>query len=422
MTRVVIVGAGVIGLSCAHTLRKAGAEVVLLDKGEPGFGSSFGNAGWIVPSLAGPMPSPGLGLTSLTWLLKKDSPLHISPAALPKLAGFLWTFWRHCNAPDYLSGQRSVGELGRSTMSLFDELEKEGTSFEMHRDGLIFVFRDPATLHHVRKDLENMKPYGYEVPDPLSGAEVRKLEPALSGDVVGGLLVKEERHVRPESLNRGLLERVKELGVEVRTQAEVGDVVRANGRLTAVVTGDGPVEGDHFVIAAGAWTAPLGRVFGYSVPVEAGKGYSVTFERSAVRIHRPLYLGEVKVGVTPYDGGLRIAGTMELSGINERLDGRRVDAIRRNAEKYLPGVSQAGAGEEWVGMRPLTPDGLPLIGRVPGADNIYMATGHAMLGMTLAPATAAVIGELIMGGESTLDITPFDPGRFGDVALSEHTT
>jgi D-amino-acid dehydrogenase len=274
----------------------------------------------------------------------------------------------------------------------------------------------------VRKDLENMKPYGYEVPDPLSGAEVRKLEPALSGDVVGGLLVKEERHVRPESLNQGLLARVKELGVEVRTQAEVGDVVRANGRLTAVVTGDGPVEGDHFVIAAGAWTAPLGRVFGYSVPVEAGKGYSVTFERSAVRIHRPLYLGEVKVGVTPYDGGLRIAGTMELSGINERLDGRRVDAIRRNAEKYLPGVSQAGAGEEWVGMRPLTPDGLPLIGRVPGADNIYMATGHAMLGMTLAPATAAVIGELIMGGESTLDITPFDPGRFGDVALSEHTT
>jgi len=412
MTRVVIVGAGVIGLSCAHTLRKAGADVVLLDKGEPGFGSSFGNAGWIVPSLAGPMPAPGLGLTSLTWLLKRDSPLHISPAALPKLAGFLWSFWRHCNTSDYLSGQKSVGELGRSTMSLFDELEREGTSFEMHRDGLIFVFLDPDTLHLVAEDLENMRPFGYEVPDPLSGEDVRKLEPALCGDVAGGLLVKEERHVRPESLNQGLLDRVKELGAEVRTQNEVGDVVRENGRVSAVTTTEGPVEGDHFVIAAGAWTAPLGRAFGYSVPVEAGKGYSVTFERSAVQIHRPLYLGEVKVGVTPYDGGLRIAGTMELSGINERLDSRRVDAIRRNAEKYLPGVSQAGAGEEWVGMRPLTPDGLPLIGRVPGADNIYMATGHAMLGMTLAPATAAVIGELIMEGSSSLDITPFDPGRF----------
>jgi D-amino-acid dehydrogenase len=359
------------------------------------------------------MPAPGIGLSSLTWLLKRDSPLHISPAALPELAGFLRSFWRHCNEADYLSGQKAVGTLGRSTMSLFDELEQEGTAFEMHRDGLVFVFRDPDTLPQVVEDLENMTPFGYELPNPLSPAELRELEPALSEEVAGGLYVPQERHVRPESLNQGLLHRVREMGVDVQTHTEVNGASRDNGRLTAVETRDGSIEADHFVIAAGAWTALLGKAFGYSVPVQAGKGYSITFEHPTVQVHHPLYLGEVKVGVTPFDGSLRIAGTMELSGINERLDRRRVEAIRRNAEQYLPGVSQSGAGEEWVGMRPLTPDGLPLIGRVPGADNSYMATGHAMLGMTLAPATAAVIGELIMSGGSSLDITPFDPARFG---------
>jgi len=412
MTRVVIIGAGVIGLACAHTLRKAGAEVVVLDKGEPGLGSSFGNAGWIVPSLAGPLPSPDLGISSLTQLLKRDSPLHISPAALPKLAGFLWSFWRNCNEKKYLSSLDAVGTLGRSTMSLFDELEQEGADFEMHRDGLVFVYRDPDSLHHQVEDLKNLEPFGYRPPTRLTAEELHELEPALSDDVEVGLHVTEERHVRPESLNQGLLKRVKELGVEVRTDTEVVGADRRNGRLTAVKTRAGSIEGDHFVVAAGAWAAPLGRVFGYKVPLQAAKGYSVTFDRPTVKINHPLYLGEVSVGVTPYDGGFRLAGTLELSGINERLDRRRVGAIRRNAEKYLPGVSQGGAGEEWVGMRPLTPDGIPLIGRVPGADNIYMATGHAILGMTLAPATAAVIAELIMKGESTMDLTPFDPGRF----------
>jgi D-amino-acid dehydrogenase len=412
MSRIVVIGAGVIGLACAHALRKAGADVVVLDKGEPGLGSSFGNAGWIVPSQAGPIPAPGLGLTSLTWLLKKDSPLHISATALPRLAGFLWSFWRHCNESDYSSGQRAVGELGRSTMTLFDDLEDEGTSFEMHRDGLVFVFLDPHTLDHVVEDLQNMEEYGYEVPDTLSREDLRELEPALSADVAGGLFVAKERHVRPETLNQGLLDRVKELGVEVRTHTEIDGAVRRNGRLEAVKTGDGLIEADDFVVAAGAWTAPLGKHLGYSVPVQAGKGYSVTFENPAVEIRHPLYLGEVKVGATPYEGGLRLAGTMELSGLNERLDRRRVEAVRRNAEKYLPGVNTADGGEEWVGLRPLTPDGLPLIGRVPGADNIYMASGHAMLGMTLAPATAAVIAELVIEGESSVDISPFDPGRF----------
>jgi len=402
----------VIGLACAHTLRTAGADVVVLDKGEPGLGSSFGNAGWIVPSFAGPLPEPDLGLSSLTQLLKADSPLYISPGAFPRLIGFLWSFWRNCNEPKYLSSLNAVGELGRSTMALFDELERGGTSFEMHRDGLIFVCRDPASVEHKLEALRLIEPFGYGPPKVLSGDELRDLEPALADDVAAGLHVTEERHVRPESLNQGLLVRVRELGAEVMTNTEVTGAVRRNGRLSAVTAGGDTIDGDHFVIAAGAWSAPLGRALGYSVPVQAAKGYSVTYDRPGVEIHHPLYLVEASVGATPYEGGLRLAGTLELSGINQRLDRRRVEAIRRNAERYLPGVTANGTGEEWVGMRPLTPDGIPVIGRVPGADNIYMATGHAMLGMTLAPVTAAVIGELITEGRSSLDITAFDPGRF----------
>jgi D-amino-acid dehydrogenase len=412
MSRVAIIGAGVIGLACAHTLRKQGADVIVLDKGEPGLGSSHGNAGWIVPSLAGPMPEPGLGIRSLTWLLKQDSPLYISPTAIPKMTGFLWSFWRHCNERDYLSGQKAVGTLGAATMSLFDELEQEGTSFEMHRDGLIYVFRDPDTLPPVVEEIRNMEPFGYRAPDPLTPAELRELEPALSEDVSGGLYVPEERHVRPESLNQGLLERVKELGVDVKTMTEVRNGNHEGRRLLRLDTSNGSVDADHFVIAAGAWSAPLANTLGCRVPVQAAKGYSVTFDAPPVQINRPLYLGEVSVGVAPFDGALRIAGTLELSGINELLDRRRVEAIRRNAERYLPGLSQAETGTEWVGMRPLTPDGLPVIGRAPNCDNVFIATGHAMLGMTLAPATAAVLSELITTGASSIDISAFDPARF----------
>ncbi len=182
--------------------------------------------------------------------------------------------------------------------------------------------------------------------------------------------------------------------------------------MTCVVTTGGEVPGDRFLIAGGAWSASLARMAGFHLPVQCGKGYSVTVTEPAVRLRRPLYLGEAKLGATPFRNALRIAGTMELTGINEALDPRRIDAIRASADQFLVGWRQGKSEEEWAGMRPVTPDGLPAIGRAPGYDNLYVATGHAVLGVTLAPATGVAMAELIHSGKTDVDLRPFDPNRF----------
>ena len=179
-----------------------------------------------------------------------------------------------------------------------------------------------------------------------------------------------------------------------------------------MVTNEGAIEADRFLIAAGAWSSALARKCGFHLPVQAGKGYTITLQAPTIRVNHPIHFENPEVACTPFDGALRIGGTVEFSGINTRLDPRRVAAIRRAAERYLPGVFDSDAGEEWVGMRPMLPDGLPAIGPAPGLENVYVATGHQMIGITLAPATAHAIAQLITEGTSTTDLTPFDPGRF----------
>lgn len=441
--RVVVVGAGVIGLWCAYELRRRGLDVVLLDKGEPGDACSRANTGWIVPSFSSPLPAPGLTWTSLKWMASADSPLYIRPSAAPSLAGWLWTFWRHCNARDFRAGLEAVALLNERTMELFENLEDDGVRCELHKSGLLCAFGSEKGLERMLASLQTIAGHGLVDPQRLSAREARDLEPALSEEISGGILMESERHVLPESLNQGLLDRVTDLGVEVRSHTEVCCEVREGSLVRSVIAGaaartgaaessgeeaadstggagstagDGPsrtpIEGDAFVLAAGAWSGQLAERFGIALPMQAGKGYSITLENPAVRLRRPVYFPEKKVVTSPFDGALRVGGTMELSGINEDLDPRRTAAIGRVAEHFLPGSLEGEQAQEWVGMRPLTPDGLPVIGRAPGYDNLYLATGHAMLGITLAPVTAVAVTDLIVSGRTDIPVGPFDPGRF----------
>ncbi|MBI4280262.1 MAG: FAD-dependent oxidoreductase [Armatimonadetes bacterium] len=413
MPNIAIVGAGIIGLWCAYELGRRGARVTVIDKGTPGDGCSSGNTGWIVPSFSGPIAAPGLVGTSLRWMLSRDSPLYIRPAAMPRLAGWLLRFRRHCNARDYQRGLKAVAELGRPTMALFDALRADGVPFEMHHQGVLFVVLTRRTMDHVRADLDRMQPYGYAPPNVLSGDEVRDLEPTLRTEVAGGVLVEEERHVRPETLVAGLVRRLDELGVTVRAGVEVTGARRRGRAVVALSTaGMGEIEADHFLLAAGAWSGEVGRRFGLRLPVQAGKGYSITLHDPALALHRALYLDEAKVACSAFQGGLRLAGTMELSGVNDTVDTRRIDAIRRGADRYFTRWHHGERETVWMGMRPLTPDGLPVIGPAPGCENLFVATGHAMLGVTLAPATARVLADLILGQEVGVDLAPFAPGRF----------
>jgi D-amino-acid dehydrogenase len=411
VSRTVVVGAGAIGLACAYELARRGEQVIVLDQGWAGQACSAGNAGWITPAISEPLPAPGLVGTSLRWMLSKDSPLYISPRAAPRLARWLWRFWRHCNERDFVAGFHAIATLNRLTFPLFDELVADGFPIELHKSGLLFVFMARDQMEKSRRHFELLGQYGYDFPEVIEGPQLRGMEPALSDAVTAGFFVPREYHVRPETLSEAYVGRIRAFGGEVREGVAVIGPARLGGRLRGVETAGGTIPADRVLLAAGAWTGLVARTFGARLPIQAGKGYSITVASSPA-FRRPLYLGDVKVGSTPFNGAYRFAGTMELSGINDRLDRRRLEGIRRVIGRYFREPLADGSGIDWVGMRPLTPDGVPMVGRVPGHDNLFVATGHAMLGITLAPATGRVMGELMSGKPTSAPLEPFDPGRF----------
>lgn len=412
MSRTVVVGGGLIGLWCAYELRRRGVEVVVLDRGAPAASCSWANAGWVVPAFSSPLPAPGLPAQSLRWLLRRESPFRINPRALPQLVPWLLAFWRRCNPHAYAAAFDALARLNARTMQHYDALQGEGVAFEMHRAGLLFTFAQEEEVAHITEDLERMRAHGYPPPAVLDAQQVRAVEPALSPRVRAGVLVPEERCVRPESLVQGLEARLADLGVSVRRGEEVRGFARRNGTVTAVLTTAGPLSADSFLIAAGAWSGLLAGRCGAPLPVTAARGYSITLSGPTLQVRHLVYLTEAKVAVTPFRAALRFAGTLELAGISERVDPRRLVAVRRAADLYLAERAAGAAEASWMGLRPVTPDGLPAIGRLPGQDNLYVAAGHGMLGITLAPATASAIAALMVEGRADVDLAPFDPARF----------
>jgi D-amino-acid dehydrogenase len=409
MARAVVIGGGVIGLSCGYSLRKRGLDVTILDAAAPGAGASEGNAGWVTPSLSGPVPSPGVVGDSLKWLLKSDSPLYVKPTLDPRRIRWLLRLLRNCNEPAYRAGLLATARLGERTFELFEAMEEDDVDFEHHRAGMLFAFLDPDHRTHVLDDLEMMRPFGYS-PVELGADDIRDVQPGLSSDIKAAILLAEERQVRPETLITGLAKWLLREGADLRVASPVTGVVRAGGRVTGLEVPDGILDGDEFVIAAGAHSGRVARLFGARVPMEAGKGYSLHFEPPPVDISHALYLYEARVGATPFDGALRLAGTMEFSGINSRLAPKRIGALYDAASRYLDGWPEGTEGRAWTGMRPMTPDGLPVIGRL--GQNVTIASGHAMLGVTLAPVTGELVAELIATGTEPQVLEPFTPTRF----------
>lgn len=401
-----------IGLMAAYELRRRGVEVVLLDRGRPELVCSRGNTGWVVPSFSGPLPAPGLIAQSLRWMLSRGSPLHIKPRLDPGMAWWLWQFWRHCNPRDYHAGLNAVTRLNKRTMALFDALRADGIAFEMHTDGVLFVFLTEGAQRRIFAELQELAPPGAMAPQSLDARSVRALEPQLSHAIIGGILAPGERHLRPESLMTALDKRLRAMNIEIRLGVEVTGVECRGPKALWVVAAGGQVEADAFLIAAGAWSAAVSQHFGFAFPLQPGKGYSLTFRTPPVTLRRPVYLDEARVACSPFDDSLRLAGTMELSGLSTSHDLRRIAAIEQAAARYFDPWKTGAPYTAWMGMRPMTPDGLPVIGRAPGLENVFLATGHAMLGMTLAPVTGAVIADLMCGQTPDVDLTPFSPARF----------
>ncbi len=413
--RVAVLGGGVIGLASALCLRRRGFDVVLLERGRIGQACSAGNAGWVTPAISVPVPNPTLRKTGLAMLLRVGSPLYIRPLAFTYMAPWLLQFWRACNPESFCRGSEALLRFAADAPQRFRQLKQDGVEFEWREDGLLMVYR---TTHAFDTDTATYEALGYAT-RRIAGDELGVLEPALADrGQAGGLHLLPEGHVRPEGLCAALARQCQELGVEIREGfSAAGFRFRSLKKPVRAVSLQGPdeVHADTFLIATGVAAGRLAEQCGTRMPMQAGKGYSVTVEQPRTRLRHPLYLAEAKVGLSPFgDACLRAAGTMELSGINDRLDPRRLAAFRRSAERALPGVFEGADVRSWVGMRPMLPDGLPAMGRLPSTDNVWINSGHQMLGVTLAPASGEALAALIAGEAppASFDARVFDPGRF----------
>lgn len=411
MKHAVIIGGGVIGLATAYYLRKASYEVTLIEKNEIGEGCSDGNLGWVCPTLSRPLPEPGLIPSTIKGMAKRNSPLYIRPSALFSISKWTYQFWRKCNIQAYESGVDVGLSISRYTLELFDQLKKEeALDFELYDKGLLFVSKNQEELEEKYKGFKIGEKIGLNPPELKTKEEILKMEPHLSDDIIGGVYLPNERHVRPESFNLALKDWLKTKGATLLNQTEVLQFKQENGNIQAVQTHNKEIRADIFIITAGVESRALLKKLKTDVPMTAGKGYNVTFENPNINLNYPLYFGDG--GMSPYENSLRVGGTMELSGINTYLDQKRLKSLEASLSSYLKTDITGELRSEWVGMRPMTPDGLPVIGPLATVDNGYIATGHVMSGVSMSLATGYILKELIVNNNKLIDFSKVSPNRF----------
>lgn len=407
--RVAIIGGGVIGLCCARALRKRGADVVLLERDTCGAGASRGNGGWVTPGLSAPIPAPGVMRQAAKWMLDRESPLLVRPRVDPTFLKWSYAFWRACSERTHRAGTAATLALAADCERRFDDLLAAGLDFEHYTEGLLFLVRDAAHLAEWQRAYEQLALLGFDGDvQLLDRAQLRATEPSVDAGVLGGLIGGRERHVRPESLTRALRDELGDIVQEGVT------VTRLRGRDGGfrIEAADGFEVADRVVVAAGAWTSTLLQPLGVTLPLEAAKGYSVTAARGEGAPRRALYLTEAKVGVSPFRDAVRVAGTLELAGLDLRIDERRLAAVERAARTYLSGWRPGPERIRWAGLRPLAPDGVPIVGEVPGHEGLFVATGHGMLGITLAPSTGEALAPEVLGEGPAPVLAPLSPARF----------
>lgn len=410
--RVLVVGGGVIGVCCAYFLGRDGWQVTLVERGEIGEGCSFGNAGLVVPSHSIPLAAPGVWRQGLGWLVHRDSPFRIRPRLDWSLASWLFRFWRSCSPAHISRSVPILRELHYASLRLFDELAHlPGLDFGYRRSGMLTVFRTRKGLERALDEARLLREAGVSV-RPLGPAATQGLEPYLRPGVTGSLLFEDDASLVPDAFVKRLAALVEDRGGVLLPRTEVKDFEVAGDRVAGVLTTGGRHSADEVVLAAGSATPALGRRLGIRMPIEAGKGYSMTFERQGTGPRLPLMLGEDRVSITPLGGRVRFSGTLELGGQGASVDLYRAESILRTAARWVEEVPVLDGAPVWSGLRPCTPDGMPMVGRPRRYRNLIVAAGHAMLGVSLGPITGSVVADLAAPRQTAIPLTALDPDRF----------
>jgi len=410
---VVVIGGGIVGLSCAWFLRRAGADVVVVEAGQRvGQGASRGNAGAICPSMVEPLAAPGMFRTILDDLRRPDAALHIHPSTMPLMAGFLMRFARATTTAAHERGVQALAQLGRGVTAAYDELAAAGIGTNARRDGYLTLHASEADARAEREAIARMASMGMCEPPGsiLDGDGLRRLEPLVSERIAAGFELPGERWIDAGAFVDELDTALRAEGVVVRTDARVRALADV-GDGVEVETASGTVDGAVAVVAAGVWSSDLLRSLGTKLCLYPGKGYSFSVQPGRMPAH-VLHLPDAHVMLTPFPGRLRVAGTMEFDGTMDRFNPGRVEAMVRAATPFVRDVAWADRTDEWVGPRPITPDGLPVLGPLARHPRVVVATGHNMLGVTLGPITGKVVAGLLVGGDPGIDLRPFAAERF----------
>ncbi len=410
---VVVIGAGVIGTACAHYLRQTGVSVTLLDRDTVGNACSRGNCGYVCPSHVLPLAGPGVLAKTIPLLFRRNSPLLVRWRLDPALWSWMWRFAQRCNRRDMLSSAHGIAALLNSSRSLYDQLfATEKLSAEWERRGLLFVFRTPSEFDHYAHADELLRTQFAMPARRYESKDLADLEPALVPGLAGAYHYELDAHLRPDRLLSSWRDLLIARGVQIREQCELTGFDLEGRRIRTVRTSQGNIPADAAIVATGAWTPLLSKHTRCPVPIQPGKGYSITMARPKRCPRIPLIFEEDRVAVTPMQSGYRIGSTMEFAGYDTSLDPRRLDLLRRTAGRYLHEPEAEPVEERWYGWRPMTPDGKPVIGFSPGIDNVLVAAGHGMLGLSMAPATGKLAAEMLMGEPPHLSPAPYSAARF----------
>ena len=412
---VLIIGGGPVGLSCAYYLLKSGRKVTILDSKEIGKGSGSGNAGHVVPSHIIPLAAPGVVTSALKWMLDPaHSPFGMKISLDPKYLMWLLRFVLACSESNVQRGIPPLNSLGQLSAKNFAQMIAE-EKFDCHyqEKGLLFLYKTEEAFSGGRHEGDLMQKHGIPV-SVYDRANVHEVEPAALDDVIGGVHFTGDSHMNPALFLKMLSDRVRDMGAEMLENTPVTGFESAQGKVRVVRTavGDAKHEAEHVILAAGALTPSMARDLKLNLPIQPARGYSLTMSATKQMPHHALILGERRVAVSPMGDLLRFTGRLEVGNGSMTPDPRWIQRIENSAREYLRVDETLDIKETWAGLRPTTPDGVPIIGRSPNHSNLVLATGHAMLGLSLGPGTGQVVAELVNGKETAFDLSPLRLERF----------
>ncbi|MBK9981917.1 MAG: FAD-dependent oxidoreductase [Saprospiraceae bacterium] len=413
MKEVVIVGGGIVGLCCAWHLHEAGMRVTIVDKGDFSEGCSFGNSGMIVPSHFIPLASPGMIAKGLKWMFSKGSPFYIRPRLNLELAQWLWMFYRSASKKHVAECAPLLRDMHIEGREFYQQLNsKPGFDFHFDRKGILMMYQTASGEHEEAETAEMAHELGIEA-NILSPDDLKILDPGIAMNVRGAVHFPGDAHLAPHVLMLQLIASLRKSGVEFMGNSEVIriDDQGLDGAIISLKNNEN-IKAKDVVIATGTWSGILMKKSGFKLPMQDGKGYSMTIHQPPGMPSVPAILTEARVAITPMGDKLRLAGTLEISGRDEKINPHKVKSILSAASNYYPELKITDSRPVWYGYRPCTPDGMPCIGRLSKGSSILLATGHAMMGLSLAPATGRMVKDIIFGKTQMEKVKKFHPLRF----------